>query len=255
MTSPARRPLVAGNWKMNNGLPESVALARAVADVRIGPRTDVVVAPVSVWLASVAETLRGTRVALAAQNVHWEAQGAFTGEVPVAMLKEAGCAYCIVGHSERRHVFGETDDMVARKVAALLRGGVTPIACVGELLAERESGRTQEVVGRQLDAIVGAMQAASAEDGETVIAYEPVWAIGTGRTAKASDAQEVHAFIRDRLRAKLTEAADRVRILYGGSVKAENAAELMAQPDIDGVLVGGASLDAAGFARIIHAAG
>jgi triosephosphate isomerase len=254
MSAATRRVLIAGNWKMHNAVRESVALARAVADgARIGPRTDVAVAPVFTALAAVGEALRGTRVALCAQDVYWEPQGAFTGEISAPMLKDVGCTYGIVGHSERRQFFGETDASVAKKIHALLNSGITPIVCLGETLAERESGITYDVVRRQLEGML-------VEETETVvaalvIAYEPVWAIGTGRTAKASDAQQVHAFLRDQLRHRFADAADAVRILYGGSVKPDNAAELLAQPDVDGALVGGASLDAAGFARIIQAAG
>ncbi len=256
--NPSRSPLIAGNWKMHRTVSESVALARAVADgSRIGPRTEVVVAPVFTALASVAKALEGAAVGVAAQNVHWEEQGAFTGEISPAMVKDAGCGWCLVGHSERRQLFGETDATVHKKLMALRKHGVKPIACLGETLGERESGVTYEVLRRQLDGMLGPLDAGEATALLTgfVIAYEPVWAIGTGRTAKSSDAQSAHAFLRDRVRDRFGEVADTVRILYGGSVKADNAAELLAQPDIDGVLVGGASLDAAGFARIIQAAG
>ena len=254
----SRAPLIAGNWKMHRTVSESVALARAVADGgRIGPRTEVVVAPVATALAAVAKALEGTAVAVAAQNVHWEESGAFTGEISPGMVKDVGCKWCLVGHSERRQLFGETDVTVHKKLMALRKHGVKPIACLGETLGERESGVTYEVLRRQLEGMLGALDAGEAEALLTglVIAYEPVWAIGTGRTAKASDAQSAHAFLRDRVRDRFGEVADTVRILYGGSVKADNAAELLAQPDIDGVLVGGASLDPAGFARIIQAAG
>jgi triosephosphate isomerase len=256
--NPSRSPLIAGNWKMHRTVSESVALARAVADGgRIGPRTEVVVAPVATALAAVAKALEGTAVAVAAQNVHWEEQGAFTGEISPGMVKDAGCAWCLVGHSERRQLFGETDAAVHKKLMGLRKHGVKPIACLGETLGERESGVTYEVLRRQLEGMLGALDAGEAAGLLTglVLAYEPVWAIGTGRTAKASDAQSAHAFLRDRVRDRFGEVADTVRILYGGSVKADNAAELLAQPDIDGVLVGGASLDPAGFARIIQAAG
>ncbi|MBI5513835.1 MAG: triose-phosphate isomerase [Deltaproteobacteria bacterium] len=254
MTNPSRRALIAGNWKMNNTVRECVALALAVsAQGRPGPRTDVVLAPMFTALLAVSEALKGTGVAVAAQDVHWEEAGAFTGEVSAAMLEDAGCTYCLVGHSERRHGLGETDQVVYRKLQALLRHGLTPIACVGETLAEREGGITYQVLGRQLDALLEG--ASEAVFGGVVLAYEPVWAIGTGRTASPRDAQTAHAFLRDRVRHRLADAADRVRILYGGSAKADNAAELLAQPDVDGLLVGGASLDAASFARIIQAAG
>ncbi len=256
--NPSRKALIAGNWKMHRTVSESVALARAVADTaRVGARTEVVVAPVFTALESVGRALTGTRVALAAQNVHWETQGAFTGEVSPPMLKDVGCAYVIVGHSERRQLFGETDATVQKKLVAVKGHGLAPIACLGETLAEREGGITYEVLRRQLDGMTASLEAEEATALLTglVIAYEPVWAIGTGRTAKSSDAQSAHAYLRDRIRDRYGEVADTVRILYGGSVKPDNAAELLAQPDVDGVLVGGASLDAAGFARIIQAAG
>ena len=258
MTSPLRRPLIAGNWKMHRTIDGSVELARTLADsVRVGPRTDVVVAPVFTALYSVARALTGTAIGLAGQYCHWEDQGAFTGEIGPPMLKDAGCAWCLVGHSERRHLFQETDAAVHRKTVALRRHGLRPIVCVGETLAERESGITFEVLRRQLEGALGGLVADDARSfvGDIVLAYEPVWAIGTGRTAKPSDAQAAHAYLRDRIRNDLGEVADNVRILYGGSVKPDNAAELLAQPDVDGLLVGGASLDAAGFARIIQAAG
>jgi triosephosphate isomerase len=216
-----------------------------------------VVAPVFTALHAVADTLKGTRVSLCAQNLHWEEQGAFTGEVSAPMLRDVGCAWVLVGHSERRQLFGETDATVHKKLLAASKHGVRPIACLGETLAERESGVTYEVLRRQLDGMLGALDVDEARAllKDFVIAYEPVWAIGTGRTAKASDAQSAHAYLRDRVRDRFGEVADTVRILYGGSVKADNAAELLAQPDVDGVLVGGASLDAVGFIRIIQAAG
>jgi triosephosphate isomerase len=256
--NPSRKPLIAGNWKMHRTVSESVALARAVADTsRVGPRTEVVVAPVFTALQAVAQALVGTRVAVAGQNVHCEDQGAFTGEISAPMLKDVGCAWSLVGHSERRQLFGETDAAVQKKLFALRKHGLAPIACLGETLAEREGGVTYDVLRRQLDAMTASLDAQEATTLLTglVLAYEPVWAIGTGRTAKSSDAQSAHAFLRDRIRDRYGEVADTVRILYGGSVKPDNAAELLAQPDVDGVLVGGASLDAAGFARIIQAAG
>ena len=256
--NPSRKPLIAGNWKMHRTVSESVALARAGADTsRVGPRPEVVVAPGFTALQAVAQALVGTRVAVAGQNVHCEDQGAFTGEISAPMLKDVGCAWSLVGHSERRQLFGETDAAVQKKLFALRKHGLAPIACLGETLAEREGGVTYDVLRRQLDAMTASLDAQEATALLTglVLAYEPVWAIGTGRTAKSSDAQSAHAFLRDRIRDRYGEVADTVRILYGGSVKPDNAAELLAQPDVDGVLVGGASLDAAGFARIIQAAG
>lgn len=254
MSSTLRRPLIAGNWKMHNDLRASVALVRAIADgARIGPRTDVVVAPPFTALSTVVSAVQGTRIAVSAQDVHWEEQGAVTGEVSAGMIQDVGCTYCIVGHSERRQYFGETDETVAKKLLALGRHKITPIACLGETLGERESGITFEVVKRQLDAMLKVLDEAAVRS--LVLAYEPVWAIGTGRTASPDDAQKVHGYLRDRIRDRLADAADHTRILYGGSVKAENAAQILAQPDVDGVLVGGASLDAGGFVRIIQAAG
>ncbi len=254
-----RTPLVAGNWKMHRTIGESVELARAVLHgLDRDARVEVVVAPVFTAIWAVHEALcsyeRGeSRVGLAAQDVYWEPEGAFTGEVSAPLLKDAGCAYVIVGHSERRQLFGEQDEAVRRKVAALLSHGLTPIACVGETLEQREAGETEAVVLGQLDAALTGLDAGSVA--RVVLAYEPVWAIGTGRTAKPEDAQAVHAAIRGRLRERFGDAAERVRILYGGSVKPENAAELMGQPDIDGALVGGASLKAESFLAIVRAAG
>lgn len=212
---------------------------------------EMVLCPPFTALAAVAGELAGTGIALGAQNCYWEKEGAYTGEIAPGMLKEAGCKYVILGHSERRQYFGETDETVNRRVRAALEHGLVPIVCVGELLEEREAGRTEEVVERQL---TGALAGLSADrvDG-LVVAYEPVWAIGTGRTASAEDAQAVNAFIRGILRREFgAGTAERVRIQYGGSVKPGNAAELMAQPDIDGALVGGASLDPESFAGIVR---
>lgn len=254
MTNSQRRPLIAGNWKMHKTIAESVALARAVVDgARIGPRTDVVIAPVFTALSAVRAALEGSLVGLSAQDVYWEAQGAFTGEISAPMLLDAGCKYVIIGHSERRQFFAETDATVAKKTRAALDAGLIAIVCVGETLSEREAGITFDVIGRQLDAALAVVE--ESKLASVVVAYEPVWAIGTGKTAKASDAQLAHAFLRDRIGNRVGPAADSVRILYGGSVKADNAAELLAQPDIDGALVGGASLDAETFGRIIRAAG
>ena len=252
----SRRPIIAGNWKLHKSVTESVELARGVLH-RV-PREagcEVVVAPVFTALYPVHEALGdNARVALAAQDVYWENEGAFTGEVSPPLLKDVGCEYVIVGHSERRHVFGETDDEVRRKVAALLSHGLTPIVCVGEKLEQREAGETEAVVLGQVDAAVEGLSASSVR--RLVIAYEPVWAIGTGKTAQPEDAQAVHAAIRGRLGESFdAETADGMRILYGGSVKPKNAADLLAQPDIDGALVGGASLKADDFVAIIEAAG
>jgi len=238
---------------MYKTVPEGVALAQ---EIRAGlalplKDRDVLVAPPFTALAAVAEALRGSDVFLGAQNMHWEREGAFTGEISPAMLKQAGCSHVILGHSERRHIFGESDDMVARKTRAAVDNGLTPILCVGETLPERESSLTLEVIERQLERSLRALT--PDEVSRTVVAYEPVWAIGTGRTATPAQAQEVHAFIRKRLSATHGEpAAAAVRILYGGSVKPANVDGLMAEPDVDGALVGGACLKAESFLRIVH---
>jgi triosephosphate isomerase len=214
---------------------------------------EIVLAPPFTALAAVGARLTGSAVALAAQNVNPEKQGAFTGEISPAMLAELGCRYGIVGHSERRALYGEDDALVARKAEALLAHGIRPIVCVGETLEQREQGRSSAVVRAQLEGSLAKVPAERAD--ELVVAYEPVWAIGTGRTATPELAQEVHAVIRGALRALFGSAADRIRIQYGGSVKPENAASLLAQPDIDGALVGGASLEADSFARIVRPEG
>jgi len=248
-----RRPLLAGNWKMYKTAPEGVSLAQ---DIRAGlalPLTDrdVLVAPPFTALSAVAEALRGSKVLLGAQNMHWEREGAFTGEISPAMLKHVGCSHVILGHSERRHIFGESEDMIARKTRAAVDNGLTPIVCVGETLPERESNRTLEVVERQLERALRGLTPDEAS--RAVVAYEPVWAIGTGRNATPDQAQEVHAFIRKRVTTTHGEpAAAALRILYGGSVKPDNIDGLMAQPDLDGALVGGASLKAESFLRIVH---
>jgi triosephosphate isomerase len=247
-----RRALVAGNWKMNGSLEGARALVAGIADgLAPGAAAEVVVCPPFVYLGAVAEQVRGTAIALGAQNLCERGPGAFTGEVAAEMLADVGCRYVLVGHSERRAVYGETDDRVAAKFARALELDLTPVLCLGEVLEEREGGATEQVVARQLDAVI----TGSGIDaiGRGVIAYEPVWAIGTGRTATPEQAQEVHAFIRGRLRAQRAGVADSVRILYGGSVKADNAASLLAMPDVDGGLVGGASLDAGEFLGICGA--
>ncbi len=250
----ARRKFVCGNWKMFKTTAEARALVkelRALAEP-VAEQVDVAVAPPYTALAAAGEALAGSRMQLAAQDVHWEAQGAFTGEVSVPMLKDLGVRHVIVGHSERRQYFGETDEAVRKKAKAVLGAGLLPIVCVGETLAEREAARTLEVVGRQ---VRGALAGLSAEEiGRLTLAYEPVWAIGTGKTATTAQAQEVHAAVRTILRELAAPAAELVRIQYGGSVKPDNAAELMAQPDVDGALVGGASLKAGDFNQIVRGA-
>jgi triosephosphate isomerase len=249
-----RRPIVAGNWKMNGSRAENDALLDALSSrLPAEPAAEVVVCPPFVYLPDVVRALRDSSVVVGAQDVCAEAAGAYTGEVSAAMLRDVGCRCVIVGHSERRALYAESESLVARKFAAALARDLMPILCVGEQLADREAGRTAEVVARQLDAVVelcGIQSFARA-----VVAYEPVWAIGTGRTASPQQAQEVHAFIRGRLAERDANIAGSLRVLYGGSVKAANAAELFGQPDVDGGLIGGASLQAEEFAAIVAAAG
>jgi triosephosphate isomerase len=239
---------------MNAGGHDARPLAAAVARVSIGmDRVDVIVAPPFPALGVVAEELdrSESRVCVAAQNMSHEGAGAFTGEVASSMIRDAGATWVILGHSERRQLYGETDEIVAKKTAAAMANGPRPIVCVGETLAEREAGSTIEVVERQVRAVAALL---AKQPGFGAIAYEPVWAIGTGKVAKPEDAQAVHAKIRALLAGTSEDLGARTRILYGGSVKADNAAALLGQPDVDGALVGGASLDAAGFGRIIEAA-
>jgi triosephosphate isomerase len=248
-----RQPLVAGNWKMHGSRAENAALVRSLLDLLAADSgTEVLVCPPFVYLQELGRLLKDTDIALGAQSVCAEAQGAFTGEVSATMLKDVGCRYVLVGHSERRQLYGEDDALVARKFVAAQSHGLVPVLCVGETLDEREGGRTAQVVARQLDAVLEVAGVGSLA--KAVIAYEPVWAIGTGRTATPEQAQEVHAMIRGRVAALDGTIAGSVRVLYGGSVKASNARELFAMPDIDGGLVGGASLKADEFARICAAA-
>ncbi|MGK3999730.1 triose-phosphate isomerase [Sorangium sp. So ce1024] len=250
----SRRPLIAGNWKMNAGGQDACPLAAAVAKAtRELTRAEVVVAPPFTAIAAVAHELAEAKseVGIAAQNMNAELSGAFTGEISSGMLKDAGASWVILGHSERRQLFAETDESVARKVASAIAAELRPIVCVGETLEQREAGETLAVVERQVRAFLDEL---AKQPGFGVIAYEPVWAIGTGKVARAEDAQEVHAFIRGLLAKASEDLASVTRILYGGSVKADNAEGLLAQDDIDGALVGGASLDAAGFAKIVEAA-
>ena len=245
-----RRILVAGNWKLNTDRDSAIALAKGVADATTGAAAEVVVIPPTCLLDPVAQAVAGSHVAVGAQNMHPAAKGAFTGEAAGPMLTSLGVQYVVCGHSERRHIFGEASAFVGEKVAAAHAHGLTPILCVGETLDDREAGRTEAVVGEQLDAGIAGLD--RDQLAATVIAYEPVWAIGTGRTATPDQAQAVHAFIRGRLAAAHGDAlAQVVRIQYGGSVKPANASELLAQPDIDGALVGGASLTADSFAAIV----
>ncbi len=246
-----RRPLIAANWKMHKTTAEARAFATQLRGLLTSPPdVDIVIAPPFTALAALREALGDAPVQLGAQNVHTEGEGAFTGEVSVPMIVDLGCSYAILGHSERRALFGETSEGVAHKLAAVVAAGLRPIVCVGETLEQREAKRTFEIIGSQLEASLASLPAESAH--ECAVAYEPVWAIGTGRTATPEMAQEVHAFIRERLAKRFGESAGRMRIQYGGSVKPDNTATLMAQPDIDGALVGGASLDPASFYAIIR---
>jgi len=249
-----RQPLVAGNWKMHGLRAENATLVRGLIDqLRPEMSAEVLICPPFPYLLETARLLKDSEIALGGQSVCAEAVGAFTGEVSAGMLKDVGCRYVLVGHSERRQVYGESDALVARKFVAAQSQKLVPVLCVGETLDERERNQTLTVVSRQIDAVlevagIGAL-------GSAVIAYEPVWAIGTGRTASPEQAQEVHAMIRARVAALNATIGGSVRILYGGSVKASNARELFAMPDIDGGLVGGASLKADEFAQICAAAG
>lgn len=246
----SRTPFVCGNWKLHKTVAESLELATAVKNA-VGPVRDVevAVAPVFTSLHAVAKRLEGSSVSVAGQDCFWEDQGAWTGEVSARLLKDVGCAYVILGHSERRQRFGELDAAVNLKAKAALRNGLGPIVCVGETEKERDAGETFGRVRAQLD---GGLRDIAAGDAERiVIAYEPVWAIGTGRTATPAQAEEVHAFIRSNLSEKWGAKAEVVRIQYGGSVKPENAAQLLSQPNIDGALVGGASLKADDFLKIV----
>jgi triosephosphate isomerase len=246
-----RTPLVAGNWKMYKTVHEAVVYAKEFRSlVKDVEDIDIVLAPAFTAIHAVAESVRNSVIAVASQDLFWEKEGAYTGEVSPAMVREAGAEYAIIGHSERRQHFNETDATVNRKAVAALAADLIPIVCIGETLAQREANETLAVLDRQiktgLDGFTGA------QVGSIVIAYEPVWAIGTGRVATAAQAQEAHAHIRSRLRSWFgSEAGDQCHILYGGSVKPDNAAELMAQPDVDGALVGGASLDVRSFFEIV----
>jgi triosephosphate isomerase len=249
-----RKPFIAGNWKMNMTAASSVDLVNALkAAVKDVTTVDIAVVPPFVYLAAVAKAAAGSNIAVGAQDVYFEGNGAFTGEISCDMLKDVGCKYVLIGHSERRHVIGEKDDLINKKVLAVLKAGLKPVLCVGELLAEREANKTTAVVTEQTTK--GLAGVAADQLLNVTIAYEPVWAIGTGRTATKEQAQEVHAMIRE-LIAKLysRDLADKLRIQYGGSAKPSNAAELVNQKDVDGLLVGGASLKAEDFAAMIKAA-
>ncbi len=247
-----RRSLVAGNWKLNGSIANNQRLLDSIiAGLPPIARVDIAVCPPFIYLPGAQERLKGSMIMLGAQDVSDQDAGAFTGEVSAPMLKEFGVRFCIVGHSERRHVYGESDELTARKFAAAQRAELIPILCVGEKLEEREQGITERVIARQIDAVLELGGAAAFEG--AIIAYEPVWAIGTGKSATPRQAQAVHAFIRKYLAAHNMDIADRLRILYGGSVKVSNAAELFSQTEIDGGLIGGASLNADEFLAICDA--
>jgi triosephosphate isomerase len=247
----ARRRLVAGNWKLAKTNDEAGRLVRALlAELLPGPGVDVVLCPPFTALSEASYLLAGTPIGLGAQDLYWENEGAFTGEVSGPMLVSAGCRFVLVGHSERRQFFGETDATVAKKTRAALDAGLAPIVCLGESLEEREGGRTFDVVEAQFDRGLGALSDSDAS--RLVLAYEPVWAIGTGKNATPGQAAEVHARLRARARARWPRVAESLRILYGGSVKPDNAAALAAEPELDGALVGGASLLASSFVPIVH---
>jgi len=249
-----RQPIIAGNWKMN-GSRESIKALLAGIKAGMGDvkSAQVAVCAPSIYIADVAEQLKGSNIAFGGQNVSTEEKGAFTGETSTSMLLDFACKYVLVGHSERRSLYGETDAIVAAKFGVARKAGLTPILCIGESLEERENGSTEAVVARQLDAVIDIEGIDALAD--SVIAYEPVWAIGTGKTASPQQAQDVHAFIRSKLAEKSADVAEKVQIQYGGSMNAANAAELLSQPDIDGGLIGGASLVAEDFLTICKAAG
>ena len=251
----SRAKLIVGNWKMFTTRQSAVELAKAVASgLKAGATTRVGVAVPGPWITSVVEAVRGTAVEVGGQNCHFEKEGAFTGETSAAMLVDAGCSFVVIGHSERRHGFGEGDDLLNKKLKAALAVNLPVIFCVGELLAEREANQTEAVLDRQLTNGLAGLTAAQLA--HVVVAYEPVWAIGTGKVATTEQAQAAHAFIRGKVATLLgADAAAKLLIQYGGSVKADNAAALLHQPDIDGALVGGASLKADSFLAIVHAAG
>ena len=246
-----RIPFIAGNWKMYKTVQESVVFAKELRRlVKDDVDVEIVIAPPFTAVHAVAEALRAANVGVAAQDLYWEKEGAFTGEISGPMIKEAGAEYVIIGHSERRRLFGETDATVKRRIAAAIEADLTPIVCVGETLEERESGQTLAVLDRQVRDGLGGLS--PERIGELVIAYEPVWAIGTGRNATADQAQEAHAHIRLRIADTYSAAAaERCHVIYGGSVKPDNIADLIRQPDVDGALVGGASLDVESFGQIV----
>ena len=247
-----RTPLIAGNWKMHKTVPEAIETARKLVGLTADVSgVDLMIAPTSVSLVPMAEVLKKSKIELGAQNLYWKKQGAYTGEISAEMLLSAGCSYVLIGHSERRQYFGESDETVNKRLKAALTAGLTPVVCIGESEAEREAGETFSVLDKQImDGLEGVV---SDDLGSLVIAYEPVWAIGTGKTASDEQAQEAHQYIRQLMARQFDKAlANMVRILYGGSVKPSNVKALMAMPDIDGALVGGASLKADSFSQLAH---
>ncbi|MFM8980269.1 MAG: triose-phosphate isomerase [Planctomycetia bacterium] len=248
--TPARRLLVAGNWKMNGGLGDARRWARAAAEASRDAQAEVLLCPPYPWLLEVGALLQGSPARLGAQACHAEPHGAFTGGVSAHMLAEAGCAYVLCGHSERRQLCGETDQVVCESMRRAWEAGLEPLLCLGETAAQRKAGATEEVLGRQLAA---ALEALPGREAPLTLAYEPVWAIGTGVVATPETAQQAHAFLRAQVAARDPQRAARVRILYGGSVKADKIAGLLAMPDVDGALVGGASLDPVAFAALARA--
>jgi triosephosphate isomerase len=246
-----RTPIIAGNWKMNNTIADGKALVAALAPLVKDAKVDVVVCPTATALSAITEAVKGTNIKVGAQNMHWEKSGAFTGEIAASMLTEIGVDYVIIGHSERRDYFGETDETVNKRVKAVIAAGLTPIMCCGESLATREAEKQNEFVGEQIKKGLAGLEAAQVA--KMVIAYEPIWAIGTGKTATADQAQDMCAYIRKVVAEMFDQAtADSVRIQYGGSVKPANAKEIMGKADIDGALVGGASLKANDFSGIVN---
>ena len=247
-----RTPLIAGNWKMHKTVPEAVDTTRQLVDLTADV-TDVemMIAPPSTALAPMAEQLKTSKIALGGQNLFWEKQGAYTGELSAEMLLSAGCSHVLIGHSERRQYFGETDETVNKRTRAALNAGLVPVLCIGETEAERDAGKTFSVLDKQ---VINGLEGLFSDDlGNLVIAYEPVWAIGTGKTASDDQAQEAHKYIRDLVERQFGKAlANAIRILYGGSVKTSNVKALMAMPDVDGALVGGASLEADSFSQLAH---
>jgi triosephosphate isomerase (TIM) len=251
MEEKARRPWIGGNWKMFKTIPEALSTLQELKAGMPNPlQIEVVIAPPYTALSALSRSVQGTPIQLAAQNVHWAEEGAFTGEISTRMLVDAGCSYCLIGHSERRHIFGETDDQVHNKIVACIKAGLKPVLCLGETLEERDGGRIQEVIEHQLLKAVHGLSREEMTAG--LVAYEPVWAIGTGRSATPAEAQEVHAFIRGLLISRFNKTlAKETRIVYGGSVTPDNIRDLMDKPDLDGALVGGASLKAEKFLALI----